>query len=384
MPGLNCAIVVADARAGSSILVRFIHTADWQLGLKLRYLQPERAAQLRLLRFQTVRAIAEAAKSRQVDFVLVAGDVLDDNGLGPDTLQQTADALRSFGDIPVGLLPGNHDAATADCALLRLELPQTIQVLTRREPVRFGEVLVYPCPLLRRHEMDDPTGWLPAREPGEGLRIAVAHGGVIDFADGVDSETPNLIDARAVLAKGFDYLALGDWHGTFRFDSRVWYPGAPEATRFKEADPGAILVVEIDAAGSEPRVERVPVARTRWLTLELELVEDSQVARLRERLDGLEERSQTLLNLSLRGAVSLAARDGLDALLSDYGARLVYLRQDLSGLQTHASDSDLARLSAEGFMSDALARLRESGDESALDAVRLLFRLHREATDATA
>ena len=70
-------------------MVRFIHTADWQLGLKLRYLQPERAAQLRLLRFQTVRAIAEVARSERAQFVLVAGDVLDDNGLGRDNFQQT-------------------------------------------------------------------------------------------------------------------------------------------------------------------------------------------------------------------------------------------------------------------------------------------------------
>jgi DNA repair exonuclease SbcCD nuclease subunit len=100
-------------------VVRFIHRADWQLGLKLRHLQPERAARLRLMRFQTVRAIARVARDRQADFVLVAGDVLDDNGLGRDNLQQTADALRSFAVLPVGLLPGNHDAATADSALLR-------------------------------------------------------------------------------------------------------------------------------------------------------------------------------------------------------------------------------------------------------------------------
>jgi DNA repair exonuclease SbcCD nuclease subunit len=363
-------------------MARFIHTADWQLGLKLRFLPAERAAQLRLLRFQTVRAIAEVAKSRGADFVLVAGDVLDDNGLGRDNLQQTADALRSFGEIPVGLLPGNHDAATADCALLRLELPNSAQVFARREVARFGDVLVYPCPLMRRHEMDDPTAWLPARVPGDGIRIAVAHGGVIDFAAGESVETPNLINAGAVIDKGFDYLALGDWHGTFRYGPRVWYPGAPEATRFKELDPGAVLLVEIEAPGSEPRVERIPVARTRWLNVEVELVEDAQVEELRARLDALDERSQTLLNLSVRGSISLAARDALDALLRDYADRLAYLRQDLSDLRARTEESDLSRLRAEGLLGDALDRLRESGDESAMDAIRLLYRLHREAADA--
>src|ERR1700759_3354885 len=123
-------------------MIRFIHTADWQLGLKLRYLQPERAAQLRLIRFQTVRAIAQVARDRQADFVLVAGDVLDDNGIGRDSLQQTADALRSFGDLPVGLLPGNHDAASADSALLRLELSPSARVLAEREPLRLGEAVI--------------------------------------------------------------------------------------------------------------------------------------------------------------------------------------------------------------------------------------------------
>jgi DNA repair exonuclease SbcCD nuclease subunit len=365
-------------------LVRFIHTADWQLGLKLRYLPAERAAQLRLLRFQTVRAIAEIAKARRADFVLVAGDVLDDNGLGRDTLQQTGDALRSYGEIPVGLLPGNHDAATADSALLRLELPNTVRVLAKREPSRFGEALVYPCPLLRRHEMDDPTGWLPAREPGDGVRIALAHGGVIDFAATADGETPNLIDAPRVIGKGFDYLALGDWHGTFRFGPRAWYPGAPEATRFKELEPGAVLLVEIDGPGTEPRVERIPVATTRWLTLGLDITADVQVEELRNRLDALDERSQTLLNLTLHGSISLGARDVLDALLADYAQRLVYLRCDLSRLQTQVTDADLARLRAEGFMAEALDRLRESPDEAALDAIRLMYRLHREAADAAA
>jgi DNA repair exonuclease SbcCD nuclease subunit len=363
--------------------MRFIHTADWQLGLKLRYLAPERAAQLRLLRFQTVRAIAEVARSERADFVLVAGDALDDNGVGRDTLQQTTDALKSYAGIPVAVLPGNHDAATADSALLRLELPNGVQVLTKREPVRFGDAWVYPCPLMRRHEMDDPSTWLPAREPGEGIRIAMAHGGVIDFAEAAESETPNLIDAARVVEKGFDYLALGDWHGTFRYNARVWYPGAPEATRFKEAEPGAVLLVEIDAPGAEPRVQRIPVATTRWLKIDLEMVEDNQVDELRHRLDALEERSHTLLSLTIRGVISLGARDALDALLADYEQRLVYLRSELSGLRVQASESDLAQLTAEGFLAESLTRLRASTDDDAKDAIRLMYRLQREAADAT-
>jgi hypothetical protein len=89
------------------------------------------------------------------------------------------------------------------------------------------------------------------------------------------------------------------------------------------------------------------------------------------------------VNVTMRGAISLGARDALDALLADYAQRLVYLRSDLSRLQTQPTEPDLARLSAEGFMAEALGRLRNSPDPAAADAIRLLYRLQREAASAS-
>lgn len=362
--------------------LRIIHTADWQLGLKLRFVAPEKAAQLRLLRFQTVRAIGKLAQEVRADAVLVAGDVLDDNGLGRDSLQQTADALASFGAVPVGLLPGNHDAATEDSALARLELPPNARLLTTREAVRFGDTWVYPCPLMRRHESEDPTEWLPERAPDEGIRIAVAHGGIRNFSGDLDAVVPNLIDADRVLAKGFDYLALGDWHGTYRHNERAWYPGAPEPTRFKEVEPGGVLIVDIDGPGSEPRVERRQVAQTRWLNLSLEMTEDAQVRELREQLEALPERSQTLVSLRVAGAISLEARGGLEALVEEYSQRLAHLSADLSEVITRPRPEDLAHLTAEGFMAAAVQRLMTGQTPGDMETLQLLYRLQQEVGHA--
>lgn len=364
--------------------MKFLHTADWQLGLKLRYLNPERAAQMRLLRFQTIGVIAEEAKRQAVDFVIVAGDVLDDNALGKDALQQTSDALRRFGDIPVFLLPGNHDAATEDSALLRLELPANARVLVTREPVQVPGGWIYPCPLRQRHEMDDPTGWLPTVSAAEGTHIALAHGGVIDFTQSFEKDTPNLIDATGVIAKGYDYLALGDWHGLFKYGPRVWYPGAHEATRFKEQDPGSILIVEISEPGAAPVVSPVKVAQTHWLTIEVDFTDDAQVEELRARLESIETRSQTLVELTARGSVSMDARDALDRLIADYAERLVYLRADLDALHAQPTDDDLSQMAAEGFIANALTRLRTSQDPADAGAIRLMYRLQQEAARASA
>ena len=86
--------------------------------------------------------------------------------------------------------------------------------------------------------------------------------GVIDFrsddaaGDPDALAVPNLIDAFGLLDKGYDYVALGDWHGVLQLGDRIWYSGAPEATRFKERDPGFGLVVDIAAPGAKPVVER--------------------------------------------------------------------------------------------------------------------------------
>jgi DNA repair exonuclease SbcCD nuclease subunit len=357
--------------------LRFLHTADLQLGLKLRFVPADAGARLRAQRFDTLRSLGGVAREKGAEAVVIAGDLLDDNGVGPDTLQLAADALASLAPLPVLVLPGNHDAADEHSALARLDSADHVQVLDRREPVAVGDALFFPCPLLRRHETRDPTDWLPAREPGDRrVRVAVAHGGVLDF--GESTEAPNLIDATTVLERGYDYLALGDWHGLFRYGDRVWYPGTPEGTHWREKQPGHVLLVDIPAAGATPVVEPVPIGRSRWVRREVVFEHDEDVAQLASWLEGLEEKGWTLAQLALEGHLSLSARAELDDLLDGYGGRLACLQVSRDQVRAAPTEEDLSRLSLEGFVGAALGALREDASLEAQDALRLLYRLYRE------
>jgi DNA repair exonuclease SbcCD nuclease subunit len=361
--------------------VKLLHTSDWQLGLRLNFVGGDAAVRLRAQRFDTVRRIGRLARERQVDAVLVAGDVFDDNGVGADTVQQARDALAEFGDIPVILLPGNHDPATADSALRRLlPTPEHVHLALTREVITVGGATrpleIYPCPLMTRHHYDDPAAWLPGRGDSTAIRVAVAHGGALSF--GETTETPNRIDVAAILGRGFDYVALGDWHGVYQVAPQAWHAGAPEATRYKEKQPGYVLIVDIDAPGAEPRVEQVPVARTRWLTQTLDLASDDSLDALAARLDALEEKSWTLLELTLHGQLSLAGQARLEALLDDYRGRLAHLRVDAGAVTAAPTASDLDTLRGEGFLGRAIERLRGGEDPADADALRLLYRLMQE------
>jgi DNA repair exonuclease SbcCD nuclease subunit len=364
--------------------LRLLHTADWQLGLRLNFVGGDAAVRLRAARFDTVRRIGALARARSVNAVLVAGDVFDDNGVGADTVQQARDALAAFGDIPLVLLPGNHEPATADSALRRpAPVPGNVRIAVERAPIALdgarGEapaLEIYPCPLLTRHHYDDPGAWLPARGASRAIRIALAHGGALAF--GEPTETPNHIDVAAILDRGFDYVALGDWHGVYRVSPRAWYPGAPEATRYKEKRPGYVLIVDIDGPGREPRVEQVPIARSHWLSETVELTDDGALDGLAGRLEALDEKSWTLLELDLTGQLSLAGRARLDDLIAEYSDRLAHLRIDTSGVTTAPTQADLTTLHGEGFLGRAIDRLRAGDDPADADALRLLYRLMQE------
>jgi DNA repair exonuclease SbcCD nuclease subunit len=209
------------------------------------------------------------------------------------------------------------------------------------------------------------------------VRVALAHGGVLDFSE--TTETPNRIDAPAVLAKGFDYLALGDWHSTLSLGPRVWYPGTPEPTRFHERDPGKVLLVEIPRAGAEPRVEALPVARSRWVSHRATLQGGEDVGAVAGWFDRIEERSWTLVRLSLEGQLSLGARADLDALLAEEGARLLHLEVESDRVMEEPTEEDLRALAPEGFVGEAVGALRRAGTPAARDALRLLHRLRAEA-----
>jgi len=91
--------------------MRFIHTADWQLGKPFGGMPGDVRAALQEARFDAIDAVAEAAVVEGASLVIVAGDVFDSAAPSDRDIRQAllrmgrAQGLRWF------LLPGNHDYA---------------------------------------------------------------------------------------------------------------------------------------------------------------------------------------------------------------------------------------------------------------------------------
>ncbi len=367
---------------------RFLHTADWQLGLRVRFIPGDAGAEVRNARLKAVRRIGEVAAERRLEAVIAAGDTFEHHGLKPETLRKTFDALAEF-VVPVYILPGNHDPHTPDslfCSeLWERECPENVHVLGSTEPVTLREgVHLLPCPLLERRPLEDPTAHLNAEfGPAGGIRVGVAHGGVREILERMGEDTAELVSDVPLdtSERGrLDYLALGDWHSLLPFEAeRTWYPGTPEATRFKEKNPGHALVVEIAGPGEAPIVEPVRISALTWTKLSADVDSDEEIEALGERIEAIPDKAMTLVELRLAGTLDLKQRDRLDEqVLGPTRDRFCFVRLRDDALYTVVRDEDLAELDAEGWVTEVVDALREDTTDEGQRALRLLYRLHRE------
>lgn len=230
--------------------MRFLHTADWQLGMTRHFLNGEAQPRYSASRREAVASLGEIAKRTGAEFVVVSGDVFEHNQLAPRDVSQSLEAMRAIG-VPVYLLPGNHDPLDASSvytsALFVAERPDNVVVLDRAgvHEVRPG-VQIVAAPWRSKAPTSDLIGDVLADLPADGVtRVLVGHGGV-DILD-PDKNKPSLIRMAAVedaLARGaVHYVALGDKHSRTEVggSGRVWYSARPRSPTTTTSNPIPVM-----------------------------------------------------------------------------------------------------------------------------------------------
>ncbi len=300
------------AKENSSRPIRFLHTADWQLGhWPSQIRNEERAKTLYEARFEAVRRIADLAHEHRVDFVLVAGDVFHHEAVGRDTLQRAIALLEAFAPIPVYLIPGNHDPVKAhiyQSRWFREARSSHVHVFLEPEVRLIGpdqSVALAAVPVRQKGETRPPLRRISGFPEAARYRIAMVHGDLIDrmSPDQVQGPPVTLEEARQL---GLHYLALGHWHGWLQAERAV-YPGTPEGTRFGETEPGHVALVTLHNPTQDPEIQKVPVGRYTWLTWSIEAeTTHSALSELKTRMNSPNALTPTTL---LRVQIQIRAHD---------------------------------------------------------------------------
>ncbi len=375
--------------------MRFLHTADWQLGMTRHFLAGDAQPRYSGARRDAVAGLGALAAEVGAEFVVVAGDVFEHNQLPPQVVGQSLEAMRAIG-IPVYLLPGNHDPLDASSvytsALFTAERPDNVVVLDRAgvHQVRPGLEIVAAPWRSKAPTTDLVADVLEGLSPASGIRILVAHGGV-DILD-PDRDKPSLIRLAGLddaLARGaVHYVALGDKHSLTQVggSGRAWYSGSPEVTNFDdvESDSGHVLVVEIDDDPGRTSVTSRHVGRWRFVTMHRQVDTSRDIADLDMNLDLMTNKDRTVVRLALAGSLTVTDRAALDACLDKYARLFAWLGlwERHTDLAVIPADGEFSDLGIGGFAAAAVEELvataREGDSESAVDAqaaLALLLRL---------
>ncbi len=341
--------------------MRFLHTADWQLGMKAAHVG-QAGAKVREARLHAVNRIAELATSHSVEFVLIAGDTFEDNAVDRRLVQRVVDILSGFA-MPVYIIPGNHDPLLPGSVWDHpaWKAAANVHVLCEEMPVELTGAVLYPCPVKRKTAIKDPTAWIPFSDSLQGIRIALAHGTV----EGIQLEEPDYpVPRDAALRAGLDYLALGHWHSTATYSdrggvTRMAYSGTHETTKFGERDSGNVLIVDIPAAGLPPKVIPVHSGSLTWKQVEEEVLLAGDLGRVREQVESMVDEESTLIDLRLKGLLAAEDSGEIARIQEIVSSRFLYGHIDISQLHPSPGDEDWVAALPVGIIRKAGERLQE-------------------------
>lgn len=263
--------------------MRLLHTSDWHLGRGLHrvpLLEAQREA---------LEHLVAVAVEREVDAVLVAGDVYDRAVPPLSAVRLYDEVLHRLAEhgVTAVIISGNHDSphrlGVAAGLIGRAGVHLRTDPSTCDRPVLLedshGPVAIYGIPYLEpalaraefgvtRPGHREVLGAAADRiradlaRRGAGVRSVVLSHAFVTGGVGSDSERDITAGGAAAVPAsvfdGFDYTALGHLHGAQTITDRVRYSGSPLAYSFSESSHRkGMWLIELGPAG-ELTAETVP------------------------------------------------------------------------------------------------------------------------------
>jgi DNA repair protein SbcD/Mre11 len=250
---------------------RLFHTSDTHLGHQQYHAtSPAGLNQREEDIYAAFHAVIDQAVQERPDVFIHAGDLFD--GVRPSN-RALATALEGFlklsrAGIPTVLIAGNHEhpkmRETGSPFRLLAHLDHIHPVYqAQAETHTFGDVHVHAVPQCSdNQELARQIEGLDRTAPGR--HVLVVHGAVHSL-DAFGHAEFNELTLQTRWFQGFDYVALGHYHGRHEVTHNAWYCGAPERVSMAESgEEKGYLDVRLDR---RPHITFRPLAGRPYMDL---------------------------------------------------------------------------------------------------------------------
>src|ERR1035437_8657283 len=246
----------------------FLHAADLHLGspfLGLSSTDEDLARRVASASREAFEELVDQAISRQVNFVVIAGDIYDgdwkDTTIGHFFNRQMARLARA--GIPVYNVRGNHDAESVITSAVTL--PDSVKVFSSKRPETFQipelRVALHGQSFPNRAVPENLALTYPAPVPGW-FNIGVLHTSC-DGRPNHDNYAP--CSVQDLLQRGYQYWALGHCHEyeVVNLAPPIIFPGNLQGRSIRETGLKGAVVVEVED-GEVTGMPRLRLARIQW------------------------------------------------------------------------------------------------------------------------
>ena len=300
------------------MMIKFIHTADIHLDSPLKGLEIHEDAPVEAIRGATRRAfdnLIGLAIEKEVDFVLIAGDLYDGDWRDYNTGLFFAGQMGRLdaAGIKVFIVSGNHDAASQ--ITRAMPLPENVTVFSAKKPqsVKLDDlgVIIHGQSYSSRAMSENLVLQYPQHDPGF-FNIGLLHTSLTG-REGHDVYAPCTVDE--LKSRGYNYWALGHVHQreVVSTDPLIIFPGNIQGRHIKETGvKGATLVTVEDSR--IVKVEAVELDVLRWSSCQADLsaceTREAIYAQVRSAMEkelGLADGKMLSLRLQLEGCCPLHA-----------------------------------------------------------------------------
>lgn len=258
------------------MMVSFIHTADIHVGAKFKGLDGEKGEIRRKDIITTLRTIVGHVLERDMDGLLIVGDLFDERAIGVETVSTVENILSELGsqDKWCIIVPGNHDSIGDKSPYNKTNFSPDVQIVKNTNGFDRIEL---PGFVLYATAFDDKNRNMPKlrtfnQDKSENVPTVIAiHGSVEPDNDFWSNNSEGSqycpISSNDISKLNVDYVALGHFHSYKQLSSNpiAVYPGSPEGLGYNETGQRYVAAVTLDSSGAT--VEQIPVGEKVYVRL---------------------------------------------------------------------------------------------------------------------
>ena len=225
-------------------MARLLHVADLHIGKKFINKNETVRNKLKKTLYSTLEKIVEFSLEKDLDGVLIAGDLFDDETIGFFSENKIFSCFKKLSDsnIKIFYCTGNHDHGYRNNLYEKLKTQRNFFLFSDSKIKRMNfisksgeKVSVIGC----GHDIENFSSNMIKKYPAKfdnGITVGIAHTMVWSVEKDVENESYMPCSLMDLKEKNYDYFALGHIHKRMPLDEekKIWYSGSPQGLNYKE------------------------------------------------------------------------------------------------------------------------------------------------------